>query len=347
MKIEEKITSSQNINSFFIIASYYGKSGKEPLIPWLGLFYRTFIWVSHTVRHGRAAAPTNKYVIMKLQLDQNGNAIDSLSDMTWAKGILLLRRGKKMHVDVGYRVTPYALFSALGHLRAVTSGIFITSAKSQMGQKIPFDTALSASEACFHLGNYLLSLIEQRSEIFHTKDLSILTQEKVANLPVGLQGLSNLKMQRMPTAQALSMLDENAMANTSFIVPSTKMSFGESGYRVRKLPKDMIWPSEETYLPLAFSQLLPAPYAPWYNSLCHVALCVRRPLLHRAQIKLTINEKHLSVSNTDASASPLLERPIWFEVTRILYPLAAPSEKPMNFRLLIYSLIDETDKNIL
>lgn len=252
-----------------------------------------------------------------------------------------------MHVDVGNRVTPYALFSALGHLRAVSSGIFIKSAKSQMAQIIPFDTPLTASEACFHLGNYLLSLIEQRSEVCHTKDLNILTQDKVASLPTGLQGLSNLRMQRMPTAQALSMLDENAMANTSFIVPSTEMSFGESGYRVRKLPQDMIWPAEETYLPLAFSQLLPSPYAPWYNSLCHIALCVRRPLLHRAQMKLTINEKHLSIASADTGAPPLLTRPIWFEVTRILYPLAASSEKPMNFRLLICSIIDEINKNIL
>ena len=182
----------------------------------------------------------------------------------------------------------------------------------------------------------------------------------VPSLPVALHSLCNLRMHRMDTAAALSMIDETDMANTSFIMPSGEMAYGDFGYRVRKLPEQTVWSSDDTYLPLSFSQLLSATYAPWYNSLSHIALCVRRPMLQRAQIRLSLHDTQSLAINDDMpntdnkvmmrhhqSEADMLASPTWHEITRILYPLAAPNEKPANFRLLIRTIINKSGQNIL
>lgn len=301
---------------------------------------------------------------MKIQLDQNGKTIESLSGITRASGILLSRKGKEMRVEIGNRASTSALFAAMSHLRSVTCRIYITSAKASLAAMIPFDTRLSASEACFHLAKLLLQQVEHRHEFYETKELCVLTQDMVPKLPMALHSLCSLRMHRMDTAAALSMIDETEMTNTSFIVPSSEMSFSELGYRVRKLPDESLWPSDETYLPLSFGQLLSPAYAPWYNSLCHIALCVRRPMLQRAQLRLSLpnarsisahedladtirDPGHKGMMSHPQSEAALLAAPSWHEITRILYPLAAPNEKPANFRLLIRTIITKTGQIIL
>ena len=302
--------------------------------------------------------------IMKIQLDQNGKTIESRSDVTRASGILLSRKGKEMRVDIGNRASTSALFAAMGHLRSVTCRIFLASSKASLGPLIPLDTKLSASDACFHLAKLLLQQVEHRQEFYETNELCVLTQDMVPNLPVSLHSLCNLRMQRMDTAAALSMIDETEMTNTSFIMPSSEMAYVDFGYRVRKLPKEAVWPSYDTYLPLSFGQLLSPTYAPWYNSLAHIALCVRRPMLQRAQIRLSLPNAYRLASGDKASdttkdraykgmtslyqnEADILTAPVWHGITRILYPLAAQNEKPANFRLLMRTLVTKTGQNIL
>lgn len=302
--------------------------------------------------------------IMKIQLDQNGKTIESLSDVTRASGILLSRKGKEMRVDIGNRVSTSALFAAMSHLRSITCRIYLSSTKVSLASLIAFDTKLTASEACFYLAKLLLQQVENRHELYQTKEICLLTQDRVPGLPVALHSLCNLRMHRMDTAAALSMIDETDMKNTSFIVPSSEMAYGDFGYRVRKLPDDALWPSDDTYLPLSFGQLLSAAYAPWYNSLAHTALCVRRPLLQHAQIRLSLHNVHSALMGDDAlepsrefsqksltslpqSEAEMLASPAWYDITRILYPLAAPNEKPANFRLLSRTILTKTGQNIL
>ena len=283
---------------------------------------------------------------MKIQLDQNGKTIANYADCSRAKGVLLFRKGKKMYVDVGNRVSAPALFATLSHLRSVTNDIYITSSKKTFSATIPQETRLSASKACFFLGQLLLQLVEHRHEISHTKNFSLLPQDQIASLPVALHGLCNLRLARMETALALSLLNEWDMESATFITPSEEMNYNDFGYRVRKLPKDSSWPSDETYLPLSFAQLLPSAYAPLYNCLAHIALCVRAPLVHSAQMKLTLLDNPVAPEAGEFEDPRILAKPVWHDVTRILFPFASAKEKPTNFRLLSCAIIDGTTKNI-
>lgn len=292
---------------------------------------------------------------MKIQLDQNGNSTESSSQTSRATGILLTRKGRELTIDIGNRVTPHAVFAALTHMRSMAYQITITSHKASLASFMPIGTSINASDACFFLGKLLIQLVENRQELFTTKDLRILTQQQVSGLPMRLHSLCNLNMHRMETAAALSMVEEDAMADISFVMPSSEMSFSDCGYKARKLPLKLAWPTEEPYVPLSFSQLLTSPYASWYNSLCHIALCVRRPLIQQCQMKLTLTRRasHDKEAPQHISENQLhdlehnVPRAQWYEVTRILYPLASAKEKPFNFRLLICSLIEELDEVIL
>lgn len=292
---------------------------------------------------------------MKIQLDQNGNSAHSLSATSRARGILITRKGKRLTVDIGNRVTPPALFAALSHIRSMSHAIMITSNKGAMTEQIPLDKNLTASDACFYLSQLLLQQAESRHDLYMTKELSFLTQEHLTSLPVAMHHLCDMRLYRLETAAALAMLDEADMANMSFIVPGAAISFSDFNYQVKKLPAMLRWPSDEPYLPLAFSQLLTAPYATWYNSLCHGALSVRRPLLQRAQMKITLKEVApeapiITNDETDPLADSITALPSsaqWYNITRILYPLASQYEKPSHFRLLICTIIDETTDIIL
>lgn len=292
---------------------------------------------------------------MKIQLDQNGNSAQSLSATSRAGGILLTRKGKKLSVDIGNRVTPHALFSALSHIRSISYAVTITSNKVAIADHIPLNQTFDASDACFHLAQLLLHQIESRHVLYMTKDLRLLSQDHITQLPVAMHHLCDMCLYRLETAAALAMLDEAAMAHISFIVPGAAMRYGDYNYQVKKLPHGLRWPTDEPYLPLSFSQLLTAPYAPWYNSLCHAALSVRRPLLQRAQMKITLKDAQrrralwqadrVDMRSHSNSTPPLSAQ--WHEITRILYPLASPHEKPANFRLLICTIINESTDVIL
>lgn len=284
---------------------------------------------------------------MKIQLDQNGNSNKSQAFTTKATGILLTRKGRDLTVDIGNRATPHAIFAALTHIRSIPFDIYITSRKLSLSTLIPLAKKLNASDACLYLGRLLLQQVESRQNVYATKELKILTQEAVQALPLRLQSLCNLNLARLDTATALTMIDETSMEDISFIVPSNEMSYADYGYQVKKLPQDLLWPTDQPYVPLAFSQLLTAPYAPWYNSLCHSALCIRRPLIHRAEMRLILRHDHEQSADPDAPSSQMLPEAQWYDITRILYPLASHQEKPSNFRLLICSLINNTNKIIL
>lgn len=282
---------------------------------------------------------------MKIQLDQNGNSNKSQSFTTKATGILLTRKGRELTVDIGNRATPHAIFAALTHMRSIPFDIYITSRKSSLSTLIPLGKKLNASDTCLFLSRLLMQQVESRQNIYATKELKVLNQEEVQALPLRLQSLCNLKLARLDTATALAMIDETAMEDISFIIPSNEMSYADNGYQVRKLPRDMLWPTDQPYVPLAFSQLLTAPYAPWYNCLCHTALCVRRPLIHRSEMRLVLPQEQTADPNMPSSQ--MLPEAQWYNVTRILYPLASHQEKPSNFRLLICSLLDDKNKIIL
>ena len=292
---------------------------------------------------------------MKIQLDQNGNSAHSLSATSRARGILITRKGKRLTVDIGNRVTPHALFAALSHIRSMSHAIMITSNKAAITEQIPPENNLTATDACFYLSQLLIQQVESRHDLYMTKELCFLTQEHLTSLPVAMHHLCDMRLYRLETAAALAMLDEAAMANMSFIVPGAAMSFSDFNYQVKKLPTMLRWPSDEPYLPLAFSQLLTAPYAPWYNSLCHAALSIRRPLLQRAQMKITLKdgapaEPAITNDEIDPLADIITALPSsaqWHNITRILYPLASQYEKPSHFRLLICTIIDETTDIIL
>ena len=285
--------------------------------------------------------------MMKIQLDQNGNSYKSPAYTTKATGILLSRKGRELTVEIGNRATPHAVFAALTHLRSIPFDIYFKSTKSSLETTIPLDKKLNASDSCLYLSRHLLQLVESRQNIYITKEFKLLTPDEVPFLPVRLNKLCNFKLHHLDTATALSLIEEAMMADISFIVPSGEMNYAEYGYQVRKIPQELAWPTDELFVPLAFTQLLPAAYAAWYNSLCHSALCVRRPLIHRAQMKLTLQNGAAYFPADENEQSPALPSAEWYDVTRIIYPLASHQEKPSNFRLLLCSIIDGTEKIIL
>ena len=280
---------------------------------------------------------------MKIQIDQNGKSLPSQSTLSRTTGILLSRKGQRMQVDIGNRTTPHALYSALTHLRSVHCSIVFSTHKQSFAALLPVDKKLNASLACFHLGTLLLQIIEHRHGVFHTKSLEFLTHD--INLPRQLHVLSDLRMRKLSTSSALRLLDEHSTKDTSFIIPAAEFEYAEASYRVRKLPQSMRWPIDLPYLPLSFSEILPHPFASWYNSLSHIALCVRRPLIQSAQMKITL--KSVSATMTTEEITEMPPQPSWLNITRILYPFAAEQERPENFRLLICSITDDTKEYLL
>lgn len=197
---------------------------------------------------------------------------------------------------------------------------------------------------CFFIGSHLIEVIEKRHPLCHTSELSILTALTARQVPLALQDLTDLSKINTPTASVLAKFSEERVRPFSFIVSNSQYSFQNADYRVVKVPSDLAWPTSDMYVPLPWSELLSHnPLARWYNSLCHVAFCTRRPLLHICQMKLALRMP----PHDGRPAAPLLQEPEWHEVTRILYPMASIHEKPSNYRLLIGAIISHTDQKIL
>ena len=276
---------------------------------------------------------------MKIQIDQNGNTTQGTAFTTKATGALISRKGMIVRVDIGSRVSPMAVFIAMSHVRILHQQIMVISRKKTLSAFLSLDAHLKANEARLQLGRLLLHLLEKRHPIFATKSLHVLDSEIVAKLPDPLQKLGRLRLMKLPTCDALTHLDENDMAECSFLHPDA-----DSGYRVRKMPQSAIWPSPVTYLPLPLTEILSSPYAIWYNSLCQIALCVRQPLCHIADMQLTPLATEAAQHHAWAQDDQIHSK--WQQTIRILYPLAAPSEKPANYRLLMCAA-DRKTNNII
>ena len=276
---------------------------------------------------------------MKIQIDQNGNTAQGTALTTKATGVLISRKGMTVRVDIGARVTPMAVFVAMSQLRILPQQIMIVSRKKTLSEFLTLDAHLKANEVCLQLGRLLLHLLEKRHPIFATKRLDLLDNDKVASLPDPLQKLGRLRLLKLPTSDALSHLDEKDMTECSFLHPEA-----DSSYRVRKMPQSAIWPAPVTYLPLPLTEILSSPYALWFNSLCHIALCVKLPLCHIADIQLTVPDTEAARHRSWAQDDQIHSK--WQQTIRILYPLAAPSEKPANYRLLMCAANLKTNKII-
>ena len=279
---------------------------------------------------------------MKIQLDRYGKAAEGKTQISRAMGILLLRRGKRLDVDIGNRVTPHALFSALNHIRAFHGDVHFTTQHARIEACVPLGETMPTHQACFYLGRFLLDLIERRHRIVNTLSLAYLKQDAIPNVPLALHSLTNLQLYKMTTSTALAQLPENALRHVSFIMPDGDITYTSANYRIRKLPYYFSWPADDFLLPLPIGEILPKAHDIWNNSLYHIALCTKRPLIHTAQMNL-----RLRYPSDMPHQDFVLGEQKWHEVTRILYPFAAPTEKPANYRLLTGAIITKTNAIIL
>jgi len=281
---------------------------------------------------------------MKIQINQKGQSFKSDNDICMSTGVLLVRRGHLLEVTIGNRASPAALFSAMSHIRSFPFDIIISSKEPLLHGEVPLGKRLDHMRCCYFIGSHLIEVIEKRHPLCHTSELSILTALTARQVPLALQDLTDLSQINTPTASVLAKFSEERVRPFSFIVSNSQYSFQNADYRVVKVPSELAWPTSDMYIPLPWSELLTHnPLARWYNSLCHVAFCTRRPLLHICQMKLAL---HMP-PHDERPAAPLLQEPEWHQVTRILYPMASIHEKPSNYRLLIGAIISHTDQKIL
>ena len=280
---------------------------------------------------------------MKIQINQKGQSSKSDGSACLSTGVLLARRGHFLEVTIGNRATPAALFSAMSQIRAFPFDIVISSKRELLGGLVPLGEKMDHMRCCFSLGVYLIRLIEKRHSLCRTSELSLLTSLSARDVPLPLQDLTDLSQINATTATVLAKFPEERMKSFSFIASTPHYSFENADYRVLKVPEILDWPTMDMYVPLPWSELLThQQFAQWYNSMCHLAFCTRRPLLHISQMKLALRApNHQQIGNTT-----MLE-PSWHDVTRILYPMASMKEKPSNYHLLIGAVITNTDQKIL
>lgn len=280
---------------------------------------------------------------MRIQINQKGHSSKSDGSACLSTGVLLVRRGHFLEVTIGNRATPAALFSAMSQIRVFPFDIIISSKKELLGGLVPLGERIDHMRCCFSLGAYLVRLVEKRHSLCRTSELSLLTSLSARDVPLALQDLTDLSQINASTASILAKFPEERMRSFSFIASTPQYSFENADYRVIKVPEALDWPTMEMYVPLPWSELLShQQFAQWYNSLCHLAFCTRRPLLHISQMKLALRTPH----HQDMSAATMLE-PSWHDVTRILYPMASTNEKPSNYRLLMGAIITNTSQKIL
>ena len=182
------------------------------------------------------------------------------------------------------------------------------------------------------LGIIYFSLLEKNQAYFKTTDIRPVNRTHVAEVPLIIHHLTDLFNYTLPTSTALSRYSEDDLTPFSFIRPSVKQSFDEADYMIMKLPRHHHWPVEDGFVP----------YDTWINSLCHIALCTKRPIIQFAEMRLALKQKE-----TDDDKPAIFPEPEWHEVIRIIYPFAAPSEKPSNYRLLMGAVIPKTNQIIL
>ena len=279
---------------------------------------------------------------MKIQLDEKGQSRTVISERSEPSGVLIGREKQTCFVDVGSNPSPQALFAAMTYVRSMPYRVTLTKAHDGKNMPLPFDSALTASESCFAIGHYLLRLLEKNQTYFKTTDIRPVNRTHVAEVPLIIHHLTDLFNYTLPTSTALSRYSEDDLAPFSFIRPSVKQSFDEADYTIMKLPRHQDWPAEDGFVPLSVGELCAPPYDTWINSLCHIALCTKRPIIQFAEMRLALKQKE-----TDDDKPAIYPEPEWHEIIRIIYPFAAPSEKPSNYRLLMGAVIPKTNQIIL
>lgn len=279
---------------------------------------------------------------MKIQLDEKGQSRTVTSERSETSGVLIAREKQTCFVDVGSNPSPQALFAAMTYVRSMPYRVTLTKAHDGKNMALPFDSALTASHSCFAIGHYLISLLEKNQAYFKTTDIRPVNRTHVAEVPLIIHHLTDLFNYTLPTSTALSRYSEDDLAPFSFIRPSVKQSFDETDYMIMKLPRHQDWPAEDGFVPLSVGELCAPPYDTWINSLCHIALCTKRPIIQFAEMRLALKPE-----KTDDDKPAIYPEPEWHEVIRIIYPFAAPSEKPSNYRLLMGAVIPKTNQIIL
>lgn len=285
---------------------------------------------------------------MKIQIDQNGVVQQTNRTKTVASGLLIMRHRQKLMIEIGTRVTANALLGTIGHIRSLQTDTFITSKKPAFAGFLT-SQKLSITQACLVLGQITLAVIERKYEHLRTTKLDYLTQRDAQKLPAKLHSLADLRLMGLDTSTALTRLEERDMEEIAFIIPTNDKHF-----KIHKLPLSHDWPSHCPYLPLPVEEILPSSFHLWFTALYQIALSVKRPLIHHCDMMIPLSQRRdfeaeLASPNIlqQNEISPSLASPQWYSLIRILYPLAADTEKPSNFRLLTIAITRKDDHILL
>ena len=272
---------------------------------------------------------------MKIQIDQNGMIQQTDRAKTTASGLTVMRHRHKITIEIGTRATAHALLGTLNHIRSMQADVFM-SCKKQTYASFISSQKLSIAQACLILGQIALSVIERKYEHLKTNKIDFLTQHDISKCPSTLHCLTDLRLIGLDTSTALTRLEERDMAQTTFIIPTS-----ESHFKIHKLPLFHLWPTACPYLPLPLEEIIPSPFCLWYSALYQISLSVKRPLIHHCEMLISLHQSQSpegDVTSPDIlnfeEISPHFSPPQWYSLMRILYPLAAETEKPINFRLL-------------
>ena len=274
---------------------------------------------------------------MKIVIDHLGKVKSSERETASASGLLLTNKRQKFTLQIGARVTPQALLSTCRHIRALNARVTIEAQTKSHLKYFPYPEN-TVPDTCLGLGRLALRLIEQRYELFRTDELRDFQDPTLGRLPRIMAPLLHPRLFTKETALALAQLDESDLSATSFVMPD-----GDKGFRIKKMPLHYVWPAPCPYLPLPLEEIVPSPFHHWYQALYHTALCVRRPLIHVGQMKLALRQSRKDDDGNPIPTAELVNHVLphhadWYEMIRILYPLAAPRERPANYRLLSLSL---------
>ena len=285
---------------------------------------------------------------MKIQIDQNGVIQHTDRAKTIASGLLVMRHRHKINIEIGTRATAHALLGTINHIRSLQADAYIVSKKPAFAAFITSQKSTIA-EACLILGQIALSVIERKYEHLKTSKIDYLTQRDISKSPSTLHCLTDLRLIGLDTSTALTRLEERDMAQTAFIIPTN-----DSHFKIHKLPQSHLWPTACPYLPLPLEEIIPSAFHLWYFALYQISLSVRRPLIHHCEMLIPLNQ---SQSRGDDFTSPdiltsdeissHLSPPQLYSLVRILYPLAAETEKPANFRLLTIATTLKDDHILL
>ena len=246
-----------------------------------------------------------------------------------------MRHRHKVTIEIGTRASAHALLGTINHIRSLQGDAYIFSKKQAFTSFIT-SQKLSIAGACLILGQIALSVIERKYEHLKTSKIDYLTQRDISKCPSTLHCLTDLRLIGLDTSTALTRFEERDMAQTAFIIPTN-----ESHFKIHKLPQSHLWPTACPYLPLPLAEIIPASFHLWYSALYQISLSVKRPLIHHCEMLIPLNQSQSDEDDFSSpdildsdEISPRRSPPQWYSVMRILYPLAAETEKPANVRLL-------------